>query len=128
MKITTVKRDEFKRREFMGGMVSPEIDLSDENSVDRDEIAKGLVIDSTWYELPDNPEGTYVLVERLSTNEYGYFDNGKSKRELLSLSGVEWSVNMLGRGILNQIGIVTISGEDVVYTPDERELARKQGV
>lgn len=137
MKITTVLRREFDCREFMGGRVSPQTewtyggDVND--TIHRDEVARGVVIRETWYELPDDSDGEYVLTEELETNAYGYYEPGYSGRHsgsdfrLITRAEADEIENSHARGIINQLAVVRVTGDDVVCEYAERALLHRQG-
>ena len=130
MQITTTNRHEFEVRTFMSGRVSPQLDKSNGNRdapVERAAIAKGLVVDGTWYELPDNPDGEYVLIELLRTNQFGYYENGGSERDLIVREQAASIDANMQRGIVNQIAVIRVSGDLVETIEGEKELIRKQG-
>jgi len=85
-------------------------------------------IDGTWYELPDHADGEYVLIEQLRTNFYGYYEGQGSERELLTRAAADQVVASVGRGIVKQVAVISVSGEVVQCHRDEVELFRKQGM
>lgn len=130
MKITTTKRNEFDTKAFMGGSVGPEviIDPISGDATYQDEIAKGVVVNGCWYELPDEPDGEYVLIETLRTNHYGFYENGGSERALITRAEADTLDQRVMRGIVDQLAVIRVSGDDVQCDYDERNLIRKQGV
>ncbi|MDZ7809216.1 MAG: hypothetical protein U5L11_02555 [Arhodomonas sp.] len=130
MKIITTKRNVFGLRSFLGGVVSPQVPF--ENSEDianhRAPMAKGIVINDIWHELPDNPDGEYVLIETLPTNDFGYYEPGRARRELVTRAYADTVGKRTGRGIVNQVAVIRITGDEIECDYDSACLVRKQGV
>lgn len=113
MRITKIKRLEFNIKFYRGGTVKPETELdpmSGEPVICRGGYACGVIIKSFWHELPNAGDGEYVLTERLSTNMFGCYDEGRSEFELITRNAAEKIAEQNhSQGIINQFALLTIS-------------------
>jgi hypothetical protein len=135
MKIVITKRLEHEAKTFHSGEVRPEVDFThgmyspgqDEELIFRNEMAKGIIFQNTWYELPDNPDGDYVFLENVPTNYWGYYEGGKSTITLETRKYTDTLDQQVGAGILNQVGTLKIRGQQVKCTYDKKSIVNKQG-
>jgi len=129
MKITQIKRHETDIKKYKNGFVNPELNGFDENGdlIQLNIRANGLVIDGDWYELPDDPDGDYILIENVNTNSFGFYENGGSTIELVTFNRAQEIKNGMARGILNQLAAITIKNRVVDFDNAQFCLVRNQG-
>jgi len=128
VKITKTKRLWIGSKIFKNGTVRP-MECDEHGAPIMDEIARGVVIYGTWYELPgDGRDGKYVLIENVKTNAYGYVEGVQTgNRSLINVADAANLEQNVLCGIINQIAVIHVSGENVECKYDNCCLVRKQG-
>lgn len=137
-RVFRIKRDEYKAQRY--GIhqyriwIRPVVDWEWNPSTHRDTIiwraeeAQLFYFRDSIFELPDDSEGEYVILEHESTNAYGYLPGQlPSWRELVRVSDLPRELAHAGKQIINQLARVSVENDVAFITVDERNLNRKEG-
>lgn len=110
-----------------------EIGFNTSETFERNDFAYCLKFKNNLLQLPDvlinERDGIrWVIIEKVSTNEYGYFDNGESEYALMDFKHVQYLKKSFLKGILNLVAEVRIKDDEFeINKIDPVQLVRRQG-